>query len=325
MGDSNNTTFLGKDMNGQVSNSSRQPLQRRRVLQAALALGASIPFFRLTAPLLQASSFQKKKILFFTRSQTFEHSVIRRDGDKPSHAAAQLRDFAGAVGYEFDETKDGTVFDHSLDQYDAIAMYTTGDLTVEQSTDKSLPMSKKGKQNLLDAIAAGKGFFGFHSATDTFHSSGPAFENQTDRDPFINMIGGEFIRHGRQQEALMRSTDQKFPGMEKAGEGFKMYEEWYSLKNFAPDMHVLLVQETEGMVDLDYERPPFPATWARQEKQGRVFYTSMGHREDVWTNAIFQAVVIGGLNWITEQVDAEIAPNLESATPQAHVLPILKN
>lgn len=308
-------------MSRETSKSVDRQLQRRRVLQAAAGLAAAIPFFRLTAPLLQASSFVPKKILFFTRSQTFEHSVIRRDGDQPSHAAQQFRQFAGAVGFEFIETKDGTVFDKSLDPFDAIAMYTNGDLTVEESTDKSPSMSKAGKKNLLEAIAGGKGFLGIHSATDTFHSSGPAFENQTERDPFINMIGGEFIRHGSQQEALMRAVDRQFPGMGKAGEGFKMYEEWYALKNFAADLHVLLVQETEGMVDLDYERPPFPATWARQENQGRVFYTSMGHREDVWTNPIFQAVTVGGLQWITKQVDADITPNIKVVTPEANVLP----
>ncbi len=27
--------------------------------------------------------------------------------------------------------------------------------------------------------------------------------------------------------------------------------------------------------------------------RGRVFYTSMGHREDVWTNKTFQQIVLG--------------------------------
>ena len=43
----------------------------------------------------------------------------------------------------------------------------------------------------------------------------------------------------------------------------------------------------------DYQRPNFPATWARMHGKGRVFYTSMGHREDVWTNPIFQNLLAG--------------------------------
>ena len=76
--------------------------------------------------------------------------------------------------------------------------------------------------------------------------------------------------------------------MQDLGDGFELEEEWYVLDNFAKDMHVILMQETKGMQGDVYRRPPYPATWARMHGKGRVFYTSMGHREDVWTNPIFQ-------------------------------------
>ncbi len=71
----------------------------------------------------------------------------------------------------------------------------------------------------------------------------------------------------------------------------------------------------------DYQRPPYPATWARRHGRGRVFYTSMGHREDVWTNPIFQGVLLGGIAWSLRNVDADVTPNLEKATPGHAVLP----
>jgi len=77
------------------------------------------------------------------------------------------------------------------------------------------------------------------------------------------------------------------------------------------------VQETEGMVDECYQRPPFPATWARVQGKGRVFYTSMGHREDVWTSAAFQQIVLGGLSWVLKNVDADVTPNIQQVTPKA--------
>jgi type 1 glutamine amidotransferase len=56
--------------------------------------------------------------------------------------------------------------------------------------------------------------------------------------------------------------------------------------------------------------------------QGRVFYTSMGHREDVWTNEeYFQPIVLGGLAWALGRVDADVTPNISKVTPGAHVLP----
>ena len=99
-----------------------------------------------------------------------------------------------------------------------------------------------------------------------------------------------------------------------------MHEEWYALKNFATDMHVLLVIETEGLDGNGYQRPPYPATWARRHGQGRVFYTSMGHREDVWTNPAFQSVTVGGMRWAIGDVAADISANIDQVTPNASKL-----
>jgi type 1 glutamine amidotransferase len=75
------------------------------------------------------------------------------------------------------------------------------------------------------------------------------------------------------------------------------------------------------MVDACYQRPPFPATWARLQGQGRVFYTSMGHFESVWTSDVFQQVVLGGLSWALKRVDADVTPNIDRVTPRANQLP----
>jgi hypothetical protein len=130
------------------------------------------------------------------------------------------------------------------------------------------------------------------------------------------MVGGEFIVHGRQQEATMRVTSPEFPGVKEMGEASKFMEEWYALKNFAKDMHVILLQETEGMVDDCYQRPPFPATWARMHGKGRVYYTSFGHREDIWTNPKVKGLALG-------RVDTDVTPNLARVAPKADELPKL--
>lgn len=301
-------------------------LSRRQVLQAGaitMATMAAMPWFSPFASAQErkeTSDGKRKKILFFTKSSGFEHSVVKRHGGAPAYAERVLTEFAGKAGFDIEASKDGTLFDGDLSGYDAFFFYTTGDLT-QVGTDGQPAMSAKGKQRLLEAVASGKGFIGSHCASDTFHTPGKAFANQAERDPYIAMLGGEFIRHGRQQSAYMRTVDRKFPGTEKAGEGFNLNEEWYSLKNFAPDLHVILVQETKGMQDFDYDRPPYPATWARMHQKGRVFYTSMGHREDVWTNPIFQELVAGALRWTTGLVDADVTPNLQEVTPEASTLP----
>ncbi|MBU4272541.1 MAG: ThuA domain-containing protein [Planctomycetes bacterium] len=73
----------------------------------------------------------------------------------------------------------------------------------------------------------------------------------------------------------------------------------------------------KGMQGDAYRRPPYPATWARMHGKGRAFYTSLGHREDVWTNPIFQQVILGGLSWALGHADADITPNFAQLT-QVH-------
>ncbi|MGZ4987960.1 MAG: ThuA domain-containing protein, partial [Limisphaerales bacterium] len=188
--------------------------------------------------------------------------------------------------------------------------------------------SKEAKAMFLEAIRRGKGFVGVHSASDTFHSPGgekigPArYKNDGDNvDPYIKMIGGEFIKHGQQQAGHMICVDKKFPGMSDVPADFGPVEEWYSLKDFAPNLHVLLVQDTSKMHGKIYERPNYPATWAHMYGKGRVFYTNMGHREDVWTNPVFQSVLMGGFDWTLRRVDADVKPNIKKITPKADVMP----
>jgi type 1 glutamine amidotransferase len=276
----------------------------------------------------------RKKVLFFSKSSGFEHDAIKTlDNPKFGFAFRVLKELGDKNNIEFTFSKDGSLFSKEyLAQFDAIFFYTTGDLTLAKNSpaqgDGSPPMSPAGKQALLDAVNSGKGFVGTHSAADTFHAPGnqehgPArYESDGDKtDPYGKMLGGSFIKHDAQQKGRQIVVDPKFPGLSALPPDFGPHEEWYSLKNFAPDLHVLLVQDTSTMDGPSYKRAPYPATWARMQGKGRVFYTSMGHREDVWTSPEFQSVLMGGLNWALRRVDADVTPNIDKVTPQANVLP----
>ncbi len=277
----------------------------------------------LQLPAAALSAPARRRILYFTRSGGFEHSVVRR-GSALSHSERVLTEMGARAALDVECTKDGRVFDGSLDAYDAIAFYTSGDLT-GPSKDGGAPMTARGKQRLLDAVAAGKPFVGFHACTDSFHSKGPLHENQAEVDPYIAMVGGEFVMHGPQQEASLILAS-RFPGAASMamGEGISFTEEWYTFKNFAKDLHVILVQETAMMRGDCYRRPDYPSTWARMHGKGRVFYTALGHREDVWTNPFFQAIALGGINWALGRIDFAIRPNLDQAAPGAGQLAKVK-
>jgi hypothetical protein len=282
----------------------------------------------LTFAATWSASAAPKKILFFTKSSGYEHEVISWKNGRPSFAEKILLDLGAKNGWEFTFSKDGSKFSPEyLSQFDAVFFYTTGDLCSE-GTDKQPPMSPAGKQALFDYVRSGKGFIGTHSATDTFHTAnesqkGPdRYANHgTNADPYACFIGGEFIIHGAQQVATNKVIDPKFPGFEGVGDSFAFREEWYSLKDFAPDDHALTVIDAPHMKGPMYDRPPYPNTWARMEGKGRVWYTALGHREDVWTNPTFQQILVGGIKWALGEVPADVTPNLATAAPGAYTNP----
>jgi uncharacterized protein len=301
-------------------------MNRRQMLVRSGAAALTLGLSNFPLGWAAAADGAKKRILMYTRSQGFQHDCVRRKGGKLSLAEGIITELGGKHGFEVVCEKDGRVFlSDDFPKFDGFLFETQGNLTAEKSTDGTPPMTAEGKKRLLDAVAGGKGFVGCHCASDTFHSKGPAFMNQPpdDRDPYIRMVGGEFIRHGQQQKAWMRVADHDFPGL-KDLKDFELHEEWYSLKNFADDLHVILVQDTKGMKNFDYERPNFPATWAHPYKKGRVFYSSMGHRDDVWQSPTFQEVLLGGLAWSLGNVNADVTPNITKVTPEASQLPMKK-
>src|SRR5205085_8895287 len=158
---------------------------------------------------------EKKSVLVFTKSSGWEHDVVKRVHGEPSIVENAVTSVGRKHGFNVTATKDGNLFDSKdFHQYDAFFFYTTGDLTTA-GTDKNPPMTAEGRQKFLDLIRQGKGFIGTHSATDTFHSPGAQTGPgpTTHVDPYIEMIGGEFITHGEQQPSRVRVTDPKFPGM----------------------------------------------------------------------------------------------------------------
>jgi len=280
--------------------------------QLLLAAGAAL----LGPSALRALAAQKggatKKVLFFTKSSGFQHSVIARKGESPAHAERILTEIGKEHGFEVVASKDGRLFDpDKISEWDAFAFETTGDLT-QTGTDKTPPISRDGKKALIDAIHGGKGFVGMHCATDTFGShSGLHAE-----DPYTKMIGANFAGHGDQQDGTIEIADPSYPGVSGFGTGsFVIKDEWYTQKYWADDLHVILVQQTKGMKNDQYQRPPFPETWARMHGKGRVFYTSMGHREEVWSDPRYQGLLLGALGWATGKTDYDVTPNVQKVTP----------
>jgi type 1 glutamine amidotransferase len=297
-------------------------MNRRELLWTLGA--AAIGLNRKRLPWASASlpAAKPKRVMMFTKSSGYEHSVIHREGGKLGLAEQIVTDLGAQHGFEVLATKDGRVFSSDdLPHFDAFYFHTTGDLTTE-GTDKNPPMTPEGKQRFLALIHDGKGFCGTHCAADTFDTSGDRFDPKPQPlDPYLQMLGAEFLAHDAQQKARLIVADKSFPGIQPLGDGMDVMEEWYPFRDFQPDLHVLTILETSGMQGPHYQRPAYPNSWARMHGEGRVFYTGLGHREDVWGAAWFQSFLVGGISWALRDVDADVTPNLLRVAPHAIEIP----
>lgn len=300
-------------------------IKRREFIQTGAVALASLA---LPQALFSAT---KKSLLVFTKSSGFEHDVVKRIGGKPSIVEQTVTSLGKEHGFDVTATKDGRVFDSpDFHNYAAVLFYTTGYLT-KAGQDNNPPMSPQGKQSLLDAIHGGRGFVGVHAAADTFHTQ-PDPEDNSNRyvahgeksDPYIRMLGGEFITHGstpRLQTTNLIINDPSFPGLQGVSSPLSFNDEWYSLKEFRTDLHVVMTLDTKGMKGEPYQRPPYPMTWARMEGKGRVFYTAIGDRPENWSDRFFQNLLGGGIRWAIRDANASLDHNLTKAAPGYAVIP----
>jgi uncharacterized protein len=219
----------------------------------------------------------KRKVLYLTHSAGFKHDVLPISEE----VMKEMGERSGA--FEVTATKDCSLISRtSLKQYDAVVFYTTGEL----------PLDDEQKAAFLDFIKSGKGFVGIHSATDTFYKW----------PEYGELIGGYFDQHPWHKDVTVNVEDNKHPATKHLGKSFQIKDEIYQFKDFSRSrVHVLLSLDTTS-VDLTLpavhrKDKDFALAWWRSYGKGRVFYTALGHREEVWRDARFQQMLTGALTW----------------------------
>ncbi len=150
-------------------------------------------------------------------------------------------------------------------------------------------------------VRSGGAFIGVHAATDTLK----------DALPYTEMICGVFDGHGPQVPATLHAGDKDHPANGKIGDIWTLsQEEMYLFKKHDRDL-VRSIWFMRHHPNKPEEKGFFPVAWVRAFGEGRVFYTSLGHREDMWSidqnlpNRInpvetaqqFRSHLLGGIRW----------------------------
>lgn len=258
-----------------------------------------------------AQDITPPRILFLSKSEGFEHSPVAVADGKPSLAETILGTLAKQNDSPFTSTKDASLINaDNLKNYDLVVFYTQGDLT-KPSKDGGAPMGEKGQADLVEWVKNGGRFMGFHSASDTFHTP-----DGGEVTPYLKMVGAEFTTHGAQFKGTLKVVDPTHPTMVDVPVDWSFDEEWYLFKNFnTATMHVLALLDPgeDGAKQDKYRIPPYPAIWCSALGKGKVYFTALGHREDVWESPVFQSSIVDAAQWLMTAGTAGTEPNYDKA------------
>jgi type 1 glutamine amidotransferase len=269
---------------------------------------------------------KKAKILYFTRSSSEGHSPARMREDGTTLSGAALKKYCNARNIELVESHDGQIFDSDVSSYNGFVFYTTGGLQDEnQKVPTMHPVSDSGIKNLIESVRTGTGLVGIHSATDTHCKV-----RVDGKDPYVAMMGGRFCGHGPQQYATPIVTEPiELPYLKAMNGKLTAYEEWYAMREYNTDMHIIFAMNTEaegldGYEHHHYSRPPFPLSWIRMEGKGRVAYTPFGHDDKYWWNAENVQRVGELIEWSLGRFEMDTTPNLNNVAPNCETMPVKK-
>jgi len=142
----------------------------------------------------------------------------------------------------------------------------------------------------LSWVADGHAFVGVHSASDTYHESAA----------YLEMLGGEFETHGAESFVDIRVEDMTHPAGMGLSSPLRVFDEIYEFRsNPRPRVTVLFSLDRHPSDGHQEAGQPgdFPLAWFRMYWSGRVFYTALGHRDEVWNDRRFQQHLLGALRW----------------------------
>jgi hypothetical protein len=213
------------------------------------------------------------RVVVVTATAGFRHDSIETAEGVIAEIAARTRWFDPTFARTEEEMAAELTADRLRDVKVVMFVNTTGEL----------PLPSRAE--LFRWIEEGGSFIGVHSASDTWHAS----------PEYISILGGEFETHPDQTIGEVFVDDREHPATAPLDSPLAIFEEFYLFRNFDPQRVRLLLSlraHPESGVP-----GSFPMAWTRAHGAGRVFYTALGHRIDVWTSEWFRQHLTGAIAW----------------------------
>lgn len=214
------------------------------------------------------------RILVFSKTSGFRHESIES-------GVELLKKLALRNNFEITHTEDSLAFnDENLNQYKMVLfLSTTNDV-----------LGTPEQQALKDFMHSGGSFMGIHAATDTeFHWPW-----------YGRMIGAYFVDHPNNpnvREAHLEVLNHTHASTQMLPEStWIRKDEWYNFKDISPDIQVLLNLD-ESSYEGGTNGQHHPIAWYHKFEGARVFYTGGGHTKESFSEPLFIAHLLGGINY----------------------------
>ena len=272
-----------------------------------------------TAP---ATPGKDRKMLVFIKTTGFVHSSI-------PYGVQALEIMGRKTGaYSITVSDDIESFrPDSLAEFDAVMMLSNSgefftpeaeELEGLSAADRERLVAREAalKESFLNYVAGGKGLAGIHGATACLH----------DWPEYGRMIGGDFDSHPwRSNDTVaIKLEDLSHPLLAMfhreglTATGFSITDELYQMK---PEPYSRERQRV--LLSLDVEKTDmtkkginrtdgdFGVSWIKDHGKGRVFYCSLGHREEIYWNPVILRHYLAGIQYALGDLEADATPSVE--------------
>jgi hypothetical protein len=269
----------------------------------AVALAFSFAFPALAQDNAPDKPTKKYKMLVITQSKGFVHGAVKRPNPETlSTVEIAMKEVGQSSGlFDAECSQDATIITpDKLKELDVIFFYTTG----------GLPISSENWAAFDAWLKSGKGFLGYHSATDT--ALGEPFKGEPNpaKQPYTRLINGQFAGHPWNQGTpiVVAVHEPSHTTMKPFGQQFNYKEEIYQYKDYDPNT-------VRVLMSLDMEKTPLkmpwhvPVAWTRSHGSGRIFYNNMGHTPETWKDPMFRESLVAATRFVLKLDDGPTDPN----------------
>src|SRR5262249_10860596 len=138
-------------------------------------------------------------------------------------------------------------------------------------------------------LGAGGGWVGIHAAADTLHSW----------VYYGGLVGAYLADHPAVQQATIKVADRVDPSTSMLPKRWVRTDEWYNFSiNPRATVHVLAtVDETTYNTGVALQQFDHPIAWSHYYKGGRAWYTAGGHTQGSYSEPLFLAHLLGGIQF----------------------------